>query len=284
MIKTKNKEKPKVAFQGEKGAYSEEAAEKFFGENIKTLPCESFLDVFKKTDKGVCDYGILPIENSLEGTIGQVYDFLLKSSLKIYGEEILKISHCLIGFPNVKLSQIKEVYSHPQALGQCREFLEKMKVKVFSAYDTAGSVKFIKEKRLKKAAAIASERAALIYKMKVLKKGIETNPRNFTRFVIVSKRKSPSLENMKTSIVFKLKNIPGALFKVLKIFQEKGINLSKIESRPIIGEPWQYNFYLDFEGGGNDEKIKQALNLLKKETLFLKILGSYPKADFNSQF
>ncbi|MEM2932683.1 MAG: prephenate dehydratase [Candidatus Pacearchaeota archaeon] len=280
--------KIKIAFQGEPGAYSEAAAFSYFGSSIETLPCKTFSEVFEAVEKKKADFGIIPIENSLEGTIGQNYDLLLKSKLKIFGEIILRIHHCLIVREGVKLNSISRVYSHPQALGQCREFLEKHKLEAIATYDTAGSVKMLKEGKLEKnAAAIASERAAKVYGMKILKKGIETNKKNFTRFFIISRgdaerkveREARKKEaSIKTSIVFSTRHVPGALFKALEPFAKRNINLTKIESRPIIGKPWEYNFYLDFEGDINEKKTREALNELKKVTTFLKILGSYPAA------
>jgi chorismate mutase/prephenate dehydratase len=268
--------KLKVAFQGERGAFSEEAAFRFFKKKIETLPCKSFTNVFKLVKEGKANFGIIPIENSLEGSIGQNYDLLLKSDLKIFGEIILKINHCLIGFPKTKINSIEKVYSHPQALGQCRDFLEKLGCQLIPTSDTAGSVKMIKEKNLKNSAAIASERAAKFYKMKILKKNIESNSQNFTRFFVISKKEAEFTKNDKTSIVFSLKHVPGALYSALKPFAKNKINLTKIESRPIVGKPWQYNFYLDFQGNQKEKKVQRALKELKKISNFVKILGSYP--------
>jgi len=273
----KNK-KIKVVFAGEPGAFSEIAAFKFFKEKIKTLPCKSFKEVLDLVEKGNVDFGILPIENSIAGAIGENYDLLLKSKLKIFGEEILKISHCLIVNRGVSLKSLKNVYSHPQALMQSQKFIEKTGLIPISVYNTAAAVKILKNKNIKDGGAIASERAASLYKMKILKKGIETTPKNFTRFFIIAKRTPPQVKKMKTSIVFSLKHRPKSLFKVLEIFAQKNINLTKIESRPIIGKPWEYNFYLDFIGSLREKKIKKALKELRKKTIFFKALGSYPQA------
>ncbi len=273
-----NYKKNKVAFQGEIGAYSEEAALKFFNKDVKTIPCATFEDVFRLVEKGKANYGVLPIENSLEGSVGQNYDLLLKTNLKIFGELILRVEHCLIAEKGVKLDSIKDVYSHLQALGQCQEFLKKLNVRLIPFYNTAGSVKMLKTKKLKNSAAIASERSARVYNMNILKKGIETNKKNFTRFFIVSKKEKGQTKNDKTSIVFTLKHSPGTLYKALGIFSICDINLTKIESRPIIGKPFEYNFYLDFEGHYKDKIIIEVLEILKQNCLFLKILGSYPKA------
>jgi len=272
--------KIQVSFQGEIGAYSEEAAFKFFTDKIKTLPCKTLADVFKTVEEKRVKYGIVPVENSIEGSILQTYDLLLQSNLKICGEIVLRVAHCLISNEK-RISAIKEVYSHPQALAQCRKFLEKLNCVITSTYDTAGSVKMIKEKNIKHAAAIASERAAAIYEMNVLASHIETNPNNFTRFLIIFSTDSKKSGNDKTSIIFSTKDIPKALFKALEPFAERDINLTKIESRPIIGKPWEYNFYLDFEGHRSEERIKKALKELGINSTFLKILGSYPKAKEN---
>lgn len=188
MPKKSKKKIFKVAFQGEIGAFSEEAAFKFFGNNVQTIPCQTFSDVFRIVERGAADFGILPIENSLEGSVEQNYDLLLKSELKIFGEEILRIRHCLIANKGVKIGSLKKVYSHPQALGQCREFLEKMRLEAIPFYDTAGSVRMLKKEKLKDSAAIASERAGRIYQMEILKKGLERNCQNFTKFFIISNK------------------------------------------------------------------------------------------------
>lgn len=277
MMPKEFKEKIKVAFQGERGDYSQEAAFEFFGENIETIPCQAFKNVFELVERGKANFGIIPIENSLEGTIGQNYDLLKKSKLKIFGEQILKIRHCLIANQGVKMEEIKRVYSHPQALGQCRKFLEKKGSEVIPFYDTAGSVKMIKEKKLRDSAAIASEIAAKIYEMEILKKNIQTNHLNFTRFFILSKKEAPATKNDKTVLIFSIRHLPGALFKALRPFDIREINLTKIESRPIIGRPWEYDFILEFEGNRKDKKIKRALKDLKKVTTFLKIISSYSR-------
>lgn len=275
----KRKEKIKVAFAGEIGAYSEEAAFKFFGGNIQTIPCQNFSEVFKKVEKGKVDFGIIPIENSLEGSVGQNYDLLYRSSLKVFGEVVLPIKHCLLVEKGVRLNSIKKVYSHPQALGQCRQFLESLKCEIIPWSDTAGSAKMIKEKKLKDAAAIASERAAFVYGLKILKRNIEDNKHNFTRFFIISKKSQKRTGKDKTSVAFSTKHTPGSLWQALAGFAQRKINLTKIESRPIPGKPWEYIFYLDFEGHLKEKEVQEALKDLKKNSISLKIFGSYPKND-----
>lgn len=228
----KNSKQLKIAFQGEIGAYSELAVYKHFGSNVQVKPCKLFSDVFRSVDVGEVDYGVVPVENSIEGSVNQVYDLFMEYDLKVCGEIILKIEHCLIANFNATLDSIKVVYSHPQALGQCINFLEKSGYKPIPTYDTAGSVKLIKEQGVTDAAAIASERAAQIYGMKILRRNISDNPDNYTRFFVLSKNEVPPSGNDKTSIIFSVKHLPGALYKALEEFASREINLTKIESRP----------------------------------------------------
>ena len=267
-----------VAFQGEVGAYSEEAALQFFGSSITTNPRERLDGVFKAVERDEVQFGIVPVENSLEGSISLSYDLLLESSLKVCGETGLRVVHCLIANPETRLDLIKRVYSHPQALAQCKTFLKHLGGELIPTYDTAGSVKMIKEKGITDGAAIASARAAKIYKMKIIASEIEDNPNNFTRFFILAKEDSPPSGNDKTSIVFSVKHKPRALYDFLKVFASRNVNLTKIESRPTRQKPWEYNFYLDFEGHREDKAPREALKDLEESALFLKILGSYPKA------
>jgi len=278
VIASKRIQGVEVAFQGEIGAYSEEAAFQFFGSSIQLKPCESLDDVFKAAERDEVQFGVVPAENSLEGSISRVYDLLLDSSLKVCGEIELRVVHCLIGVPEARLDLVKRVYSHPQALGQCKTFLRQLGCELISTYDTAGSVKIIKEKGTTDRGAVASARAAEIYEMKVLAREIEDNPNNFTRFFILSKHDSPPSGNDKTSVVFSVKHKPGALYGVLKELAVRNINLTKIESRPTRQKPWEYNFYLDFEGHRQDKVFREALKGLENTALFVKVLGSYPKA------
>jgi chorismate mutase/prephenate dehydratase len=270
-----------VAFQGEIGAYSEEAAFRFFGSSIQVKPYERLDDVFKVVEEGTAQFGIVPIENSLEGSISRTYDLLLDSSLRVCGETELRVIHCLIANPEVTLDSIKKVYSHPQALGQCQAFLRHLDLEIITTYDTAGSVKMIKEMGITDGAAIASTRAAEIYDMKIMAGDIADNPNNFTRFFILAKEDSPPTGNDKTSIVFSVKHRPGALYEFLKELAARKINLTKIESRPTRQKPWEYNFYLDFEGHRKDKVPRETLEQLEQSALFLKVLGSYPKASKN---
>ncbi len=267
-----------VAFQGEIGAYSEEAAFQFFGPSIEVKPCESLDDVFKVVEQGEVQFGVVPIENSLEGSISRVYDLLLDSNLRVCGEIELRVVHCLIASLEARLDLIRKVYSHPQALGQCQAFLKHLDCELIPTYDTAGSVKMIKEKGITDGGAVASTRAAEIYGMKIIAKEIEDNPNNFTRFFILAKQDSPPTGDDKTSIVFSVRHRPGALYEFLRELAARDINLTKIESRPTRQKPWEYNFYLDFEGHREDKAPREALENLRNYSIFVKVLGSYPKA------
>ena len=269
-----------VAFQGERGAYSENAVFQFFGANAKVEPCKDFKEVFDKVCTQETEFGVVPIENSLEGNVSQNYDLFLRYDLKTCAEVIVKIEHCLIANPGSTLEDIKLVYSHPQALGQCRSFLEEFGRELISTYDTAGSVKMIKEKGLHDAAAIASERAANIYGMHILAKDIADNPENYTRFFVLSTQDSKPTGKDKTSIIFSAKHEPGSLYHALGEFAKRDINLTKIESRPTRKTAWEYNFYLDFEGHRTQPQCSEALRALEKYAIFVKVLGSYPKAIF----
>jgi chorismate mutase/prephenate dehydratase len=273
------KQKLKVAFQGERGAYSESAVYTYFGDDAEVKPCRDLTEVFESVDKQKVPVGVVPVENSLEGSVNQTYDLFLTHNLKVSGEIIIRISHCLIANPSTSLAAVKTVYSHPQALAQCRSFLERLDSELIPTYDTAGSVKMLKEKGLKDAAAVASEKAAEIYGMKILAREIEDTPTNYTRFFVISKEDAAMTGKDKTSIIFAAKHKPGALYHALEEFEKRNINLTKIESRPTRQKPWEYNFYLDFEGHRTEENCAEALKALEKKAAFLKILGSYPKAE-----
>lgn len=268
----------KIAFQGELGAYSEMAVYTFFNSNVEVKPCKNFDDVFENVKNNHVDYGVIPIENSIEGSVNRTYDLFLEYDLKVCGEIIIRISHCLIAHKGTKIDQIKTVYSHPQALAQCRKFLEQNKLQAVSTFDTAGSVKMIQEKKMINSAAIASERAAQIYNMSIIKREIEDIKNNSTRFFVLNKQDSKYSGEDKTSIIFSTKSIPGALYKILGDFADRKINLTKIESRPTKQTPWEYHFYLDFEGHRTEKQSQEVLESIKNKTLFVKILGSYKAA------
>lgn len=268
----------KIAFQGERGAYSEEAIIRNYGKEVEAIPKPSLRDVFRAVEMDEAEFGLLPAENTLEGSITQTYDLLFESDLKIRGEVILRIVHCLMANPGVALKEVRRVYSHPQALRQCSHFIERNRLEEVPMYDTAGSAKMIKEASLRDAAAIASRRAAEIYGLSILLEGIESNPENYTRFLIIGHEDHPPTGRDKTTIAFKIEHTPGSLFRALKPFAELEVNLTKIESRPIPGRPWEYTFYLDLEGHREDQRVKLALKELEKASLYVKILGSYPRA------
>ncbi len=231
----------KVAFQGEPGAFSEEASNGYF-DRPETIPFETFDGIFTAVTSRECDYGLIPIENSLAGSIHQNYDLLLQNDLFIIGEYSLRVRHCLITFPGVIKPEIRKVISHPQALGQCAGYLRGLGVKTEPVYDTAGSVKLLKASGEYSTAAIASRRAAEIYGMQILQEGIEDNPENFTRFLVISPTPVIPSGESKTSIVFILKNQPGALFKALSVFALREIDLSKIEFATACGKALGISF------------------------------------------
>lgn len=266
----------KVTFQGERGAFSEDAIYKFFN-NVESLPKKTLTDVFENVLHDIADFGVVPVENSQAGSINETYDLLLKYDLTIYGEVEVAVNHCLMSLPGENINNITTVYSHPQALAQCHEFLNKLKVDIVPTYDTAGSAKMISEKKLFHCAAVASKRVADIYGMLILAENIQTIPGNYTRFFVISKEKAAYAQKNKTSLVFALDNIPGALYRSLGTFATKGINLTKLESRPSKDQPWEYVFYVDIEGHIEDKLCAQAISELRGLIRFVKILGSYPK-------
>ena len=266
----------KVAFQGEAGAYSEQALLGHFGA-AETLACESFEAVFEAVHAGLCDAAMVPIENSLAGSIHQNYDLLLRHDLQIVGEQSLRVRHCLIALPGVDRQEIRKAISHPQALGQCAGYLRSHGLLAEQAYDTAGSVKLLKASGARDTAAIASRRAADLYGMHILEEGIEDDPENFTRFLAIQREPKAFQGEAKTSIVFTLKNQPGALFKAMSVFALRDIDLTKIESRPLQGSPWEYLFYVDLIGDTREETVRRALDHLGEYATMLRVLGSYPR-------
>jgi prephenate dehydratase len=268
----------RIAFQGEPGAFSEAAIHAHFGaEQVTAVPCESFELVFKAVAGGTCELGFIPIENSLAGSIHQNYDLLLRNDLWVVGEHNLRVSHSLIALPGVDIKEIKKVISHPQALAQCEGYLKALPgITTEPVYDTAGSVKIVRERGDLTLAAIASRRAAELYGMSILAESIEDNPANYTRFLIIARERVQPESDAKTSIVFTLKNQPGSLFRALSVFALRDIDLAKIESRPLIGKPWEYSFYIDFFGSERDAVVARALAHLAEYALMLRVLGSYP--------
>lgn len=271
-----------VAFQGEPGAYSEAALVEYFGSKAIAVGKARFEDVFDAVENGSCALGFIPIENSLAGSIHRNYDLLREHSLHIIGETTLRVRHCLIAAPGATMDKITRVISHPQALDQCRGFLNRWEggVKVEQVYDTAGAVKQLAETRNQTTAAIASRRAAELYGMSILMEGIEDDEANFTRFLVLSTEPVDPGKDAKTSILVCLKNLPGSLFKALSVFALRDIDLTKLESRPLIGQPGEYQFYVDFVGSTKDQKVMRALNHLEEYATLLRVLGSYPRKSF----
>jgi prephenate dehydratase len=278
----------RAAFQGELGAFSQVAARKLAGADFIPVPLPTFEEVFVSVVNGKCHCAVIPIENTLHGSVHENYDHLLKYELAIRGEVFIRIVHNLIAPTGVTFRDIRRVYSHPVALNQCRKFFEEnAAVERTPFYDTAGSVKMVMEKNLRDAGAIASADAAQIYGGKILRKSIEDDRENFTRFFLLEKpkagkRKYPRFEpatRFKTTVAFTTKNAPGALFRSLSAFALRDVNLTKIESRPLRGKPWEYLFYLDFIGHVEDPVCRNALNHLAELADMLRVPGCYPAAE-----
>ncbi len=272
----------RVAFQGEPGAYSDEAIAASRGE-VERLPCRTLREVFSAVETGAAKEGIVPVENSYAGSINETYDLLLASSLHIVGEVTHRVDHCLLALPGETLQTVRRVLSHPQALWQCEEFLRAHGLQPVPEYDTAGAARRVAQERLAQCAAIAGRRAARLYGLEILAESIQTASDNLTRFLFLSRVPAPSLEDAKTSIVFGTENVPGALYRALGAFASRGLNLSKLESRPAQqrtrgGAPWEYLFYVDVEAHVDAPPMAEALAELRGVTTFLRVLGSYPRA------
>ena len=280
-----------VAYQGEPGAYSEQAIFDFFGpqDAVQPVPCATFDDVFDSVTLGKCDYGVVPVENSLGGSVHRNYDLFMRHALHLVGEVIVRVRWCLYALPGVGLNDVRRVISHWQALAQCERTLSRLlpAAEREPVYDTAGSVKMLAESGRRDTAAIAGRRARDLYGLPILCEGLEDDPSNYTRFVVLSR--SPELppqagatlaaaHEYKTSIVFAMRNRPGALYRALAAFALRDIDLTKIESRPLQGSPWEYVFYLDFVGRADDVNCRRALDHLGEVATMLRVLGSYPRA------
>jgi prephenate dehydratase len=277
--------KLRAGFQGELGAFSQEAIRQLLGESVRAEPFQKFEDVFKALGAKRIEAAVIPIENTLAGSVHENYDHLLHYDFRIAAETNVRIVHNLIAPPGVRFKQIRRVFSHPVALNQCLDFFESHpQVERIPFYDTAGSLKMVIEENLSDAAAIASSVAASIYGGRILKRAIEDDHRNFTRFFLLNTKKIPiknegkGPRDWKTSLVFATNNIPGALFRSLSAFALRDLNLTKIESRPLRGKPWEYLFYVDLIGREDDIRVQKALGHLSELAHFLRVLGSYPKA------
>jgi prephenate dehydratase/chorismate mutase/prephenate dehydratase len=260
-----------IAFQGEHGAYGEVASRKW-NNDLVPIPCREFADVFEGVKDGLYEFGIVPVENTLGGTVGQVNELLIKTDLNFVGAVELPIHLCLLALPETDHREIHSVYSHPQALAQCRKFLARNKLDPVQYHDTAGAAKMLMETRPKASAAIASKLSAELYNLEILKEDIEDLDRNLTRFIVLSKEKNPD-EGDKCSIIFSTAHKAGTLFQVLEVFAKKNINLTRIESIP--DEPGSYAFFLDFVGSNNDQKVVEALDNVKGITRSFRLMGCY---------
>lgn len=269
----------RVAYLGIRGAFSEQAARKYFDQDMQDISAGSFADIFNAVDQAEAEYGILPIENSLTGSVAGSYELLTRyDNLRVSGEIILKIEHALLALPGVRIEDIKSVRSHPQALSQCNNFLSKYEFERVSWYNTAGSAKDLVAEGAQDVAAIASAINGEIYGLAILADQIQDNDANFTRFLVISQSEGQKGDHNKTSIIFKTEHKPGSLARSLNILADNGLNLTRIESRPVRDVPWEYIFYIDFEGFKDDGNVQTALSSLQASTAELRVLGSYPAA------
>jgi arogenate/prephenate dehydratase len=265
----------KIAYQGEPGAFSE-AASRLVSSDASLIPCKSFEEVFASVEQGPAQYGVLPIENSIGGSIHRNYDLLMENHLPIVGEVEVPVVHHLLALPGASLSAIKRVYSHPQALAQCERFLRTLSgVEIIATYDTAGSAKMVQDGKLTDTAAIASARAGEIFGLAPLASSIQDFSDNITRFIVIGRRPLSNDPPDKTTIVFSLPNEPGSLFKALSAFALRGVTLTKLESRPIPGRPWEYLFYVDLAAARDEMPCQRALGNLAEFAPVLRTLGSY---------
>ena len=268
-----------VAFQGAHGAYSEEAIRRHFGPDVETLPCETFENIFQAIQRGRATYGMLPVENALAGTVARAYELLIEHDFRVQAEVLLPIEHYLLAPEGTALEDVQRVKSHPQALAQCAETLRKRGWEPVATYDTAGAAQALAENPEPHTAVIASALAGELYGLAQLDSRVEDNPgHNSTRFFVIGVDDAPRRDPSKTSLVFAVRHRPRALYDCLGAFALRNINLTKIESRPMRGRPWQYWFYLDFEGHWRDPAAEAALVDLLRQASMVKMLGSYPAA------
>lgn len=269
---------PKVAFQGVKGAYSESAIYSFFGEDTETVSCETYLEMFEAVENGLADAAVLPVENALVGSISHSYELLMERDLRIQAEIIIHIRHTLMAAPGVQLADLKRVRSTLQSLNQCANFIDRHHLELVPSFDTASSAQALAAQPEPDLGVIASTLAAEIYQLNVLQEEIEDASFNYTRFFVLGNEDPPRAQRCKTSLIFSARHLPGSLYHCLGEFAERNINLTKIESRPRRNRPWQYLFYLDFEGHWQDARAEAALLGLLRRASFVKMLGSYPSA------
>jgi prephenate dehydratase len=269
---------PSVSFQGVAGAYSEEAVRQYFGAEAETVPCHTFSELFAVVEQRGADYGMLPVENSLAGSVVQSYELLMEHDLRVRAEVILRVRHNLMAIPGTQMEDLKRAKSHPQALAQCERYLARRELEAVPHFDTAGSARDLAEIPEPDTGVIASALAGELYGLEILDPGIEDLPFNYTRFFVLSLDDPPRSQRSKTSLIFTTRHQPGALYDSLGEFAKRDINLLKIESRPRRNRPWQYLFYLDFEGHWQDTACEAALMSLLRRSSFVKLLGSYPAA------
>ena len=268
----------RVAFQGERGAFGDEAVSAYFGAQATPLPFRSFADVFRVVATGEVEHGLVPVENSQAGSINEVYDLLRQHDLFVVGEIGHPVNHCLLCLPGQQLSDITRVISHPQALAQCDVYLRELNVEIVATHDTAGSAKMVREENLRNVAAIAAAGAAELYELEILARTIQTVQDNYTRFIVLGREPAPRREGQaKTMLVMATTHQPGSLHKCLGVLAKHAINLLKLESRPSRQRLWEYVFYLDFEGHRDDPLVKSALADLAGYTTFCKVLGSFAR-------
>lgn len=288
--RTPSPARERVAFQGELGAFSQEAVRRLLGERVQPVPLPSFQEVFQALKRRRVDAAVIPIENSLAGSVHENYDHLLNYNFRIVGETSVRISHNLIALPGVSFHRLRRVFSHPVALNQCLKFFARHpRLEKVPFYDTAGSVKMLIERQLPDAGAIASAVAAEIYGARILRRSIEDDRRNYTRFFLLRRAADartqpaagPPSDRWKTSLVFTTRNVPGALFRALGALALRDVNLTKIESRPLRGKPWEYLFYLDFLGHLKEPRVRNALSHLAELADLLRVLGCYPRGDWH---
>jgi len=268
-----------VAFQGEPGAYSEQAVRQYFGSSVRSLPCRGFRDIFEALQDGRASHGMLPVENSLAGTVIPAYDLLMDHDLQVQGEAVVRVEHCLMAPAGTPLGAISRAKSHYQALAQCEHSLRRMGIEPVDYYDTAGAARDLAANPEEGTAVIASALAAQTYDLNILVHNVEDLAFNYTRFFVLGRDAPDRRDPSKTSIVFTTRHVPGALHAVMGELAARDLNLTKIESRPRRNRPWHYLFYVDFEGHEDEPAVRDALLGILKLSSFLKVLGSYPAAE-----
>lgn len=268
----------RVAFQGIAGAYSEQAMRQFFGSPVESAPRDTLEDVFLAVETGNAEYGMLPVENAVAGSVTRSYELLMERDLRVHAEVILRVRHMLMAPPGTVRDEIKRVRSHPQALAQCQRYLERHGLEAEPAFDTAGAARDLSAKPQPGVAVVASSLAADLYDLEILDQDIEDYQFNYTRFFVLATESPPRAPRNKTSLIFTTPHTPGALYDCMGEFAKRRVNLTKIESRPRLNRPWQYVFYLDFEGHCQDPPCETAIMGLLRRSSFVKLLGSYPAA------